>query len=138
MQCKLQQMTSCPRRVLQGPAIANGAPVSKQPTWHARPCQAIKHSMASLQPLQMPQCIQQQILPQQQQQQRQGRVAQLPPPQASASSSSGSSKPDEPAPPTPGGWLTWFDRLSQQTQLMIMGGLLFFAAVSGFEAMGCW
>lgn len=58
--------------------------------------------------------------------------------EAASSSSSGDAAGQQPPAAEPeaskpkGGLMTWFDRLPAQTQLGVMGGLLFLAAVS------CW
>lgn len=67
----------------------------------------------------------------QHQKQLQQQWAPLPPVQAASGSSSSSSSGDS-NPERPGGitGLKWFDKLSQKTQLLIMGGLLFIGMVS--------
>jgi hypothetical protein len=67
-------------------------------------------------------------------QQQHQRWAPLPPAQA-ASGSSSSSGGDNPPQQRPAGGITglgWFDNLSQKTQLMVMGGLLFIGVVSNW------
>lgn len=72
----------------------------------------------SLQPLQTP------LLNHQQQQQHMQQRRQLWSPLPPAQAASGSN-PQQQGP----GWFSWFDRLPAQTQLFVMGGLLFFGLI---------
>lgn len=124
---QLQHMRSMQPKVAAHRSLAAPAAVTAH-----RPCPSMQSSV--LQPLPMGFTMQQQQYqhqPRQQQRHQQQQWVPLPHVQAASGSSSGSSS--EPQKPGPG--LSWFDRLPAQTQLMVMGGLLFIGAVSAPAAL---
>lgn len=118
MRC-LQPRAATHRVLLATPAAVAPAVCAR----HNRPSPLMQPSV--LLPLAMGNTMQQQHQRQRHQQQQ---WAPLPPVQAASDSSSGSSSGSDPQKPR-SGLLNWFDRLPQQTQLMVMGGFLFIGVV---------